>query len=98
MFMKTISLYTYSVIIFTLLLQGCNFSDSSENLGNDYYYRHEGGDLNHIYNKHPFNINKKTDNYRIVCEINGQRYNSVRDASSKTGESETTIRAKLQFK
>ncbi len=53
MFMKTISLYTYSVIIFTLLLQGCNFSDSSENLGNDYYCRHEGGDLNDIYNKHP---------------------------------------------
>jgi hypothetical protein len=51
MIMKTIDLYI--VIIFTLLLQGCNFSDSSENLGNDYYYRHEGDDLNDIYNKHP---------------------------------------------
>ena len=51
MFMKTIDLYI--VIIFTLLLQGCNFSDSSENLGNDYYCRHEGDDLNDIYNKHP---------------------------------------------
>lgn len=51
--MKTIKFYTYSVFIFTLLLQSCNFSDSTVNLGNDYYYRHEGGELNDIFNKYP---------------------------------------------
>lgn len=40
--MKTIRFYTYSAFIFTLLLQSCNFSDRTENLGNDYFYRNEG--------------------------------------------------------
>lgn len=40
--MKKIKSYTNSVFIFTLLFQSCIFSDSTENLGNDYFYRNEG--------------------------------------------------------
>jgi hypothetical protein len=51
--MKAIKIYVSTIFFFTLILQSCNFSDSTESLGNGYYYRHEGGELNDIYNKHP---------------------------------------------
>jgi len=31
-----------------LILQGCNFSDSTENLGDGFFYRNEGGDIKDI--------------------------------------------------
>lgn len=49
-----------------------------------------------VYNLHPFLIKEKQDNYRTVCEINGVRYESINEASRKTGERDNTIRTKLK--
>lgn len=47
-----------------------------------------------VYNSHP--LRKITnENYRIICEINGTRFQSLAEASKKLGESETRIRVKL---
>jgi predicted GIY-YIG superfamily endonuclease len=54
-----------------------------------------------IYNFHPSSNSldqKKEDNYRIICEINGTRYNSIAEASRLTGESDNRIRVKLNNK
>jgi len=49
-----------------------------------------------VYNEHPEKIKVKEDNYRYVCEIKGVRYNSVYEASRKTGEREINIANKLR--
>lgn len=48
-----------------------------------------------VYNSHPNSIQEKTPNYRIICEIKGQIYQSIAEASRATGERESKIRAKL---
>jgi predicted GIY-YIG superfamily endonuclease len=50
---------------------------------------------NQVYNEHPSKPRIHTENYRVVCEINGQRYESIAEAHRITGESESRIRAKL---
>lgn len=49
-----------------------------------------------VYNEHPEDIKEKVDNFRYVCEINGVRYNSVYEASKRTGEKEKNISNKLK--
>jgi GIY-YIG catalytic domain len=48
-----------------------------------------------IYNSHPDSIKKNMQNYRIICEIEGNIYQSIAEASRATGERESKIRAKL---
>lgn len=49
-----------------------------------------------VYNQHPdAKTSKSVENYRIVCEIRGQKFDSVGEASRILGESETDIRRKL---
>jgi hypothetical protein len=48
-----------------------------------------------VYNEHPSRVRDRPDNYRVVCEINGEQYGSIAEASRETGESETRIRVKL---
>jgi group I intron endonuclease len=50
-----------------------------------------------VYNTHPNVVKKTTENYRIVCQIQGIVYNSIGEASRVTGESETQIRRKLNY-
>lgn len=47
-----------------------------------------------VYNSHPLKI-ITNENYRVVCEIHGTRFNSLAEARKKLGESETRIRVKL---
>lgn len=49
---------------------------------------------NTIYNKHPQTPSNNAS-HRIVCEICGQRYDSINQACKNLGESETDIRRKL---
>lgn len=49
-----------------------------------------------VYNEHPEDIKEKVENFRYVCEIKGVRYNSVYEASKKTGEKEKNIANKLK--
>lgn len=49
-----------------------------------------------VYNEHPEDIKEKADNFRYVCEIKGVRYNSVYEASKKTGEKEKTLQINLK--
>ena len=48
-----------------------------------------------VYNYHP-KKQKTEENYRLICEINGVRYNSIGHASKMTGESQSKIRVKLK--
>jgi len=50
---------------------------------------------NEVYNEHPNKPRVKEYNYRVVCEIEGERYESIGEASRVTGERESRIRAKL---
>lgn len=52
---------------------------------------------NKIYNKIGDDL-KRSENYRLVCKINGVRYTSVAEASRLTGEREQSIRTKLNNK
>jgi len=49
--MKAIRIYISAVFFITLTLHSCNFSDSTENLGDDYLYRNEGGTIKDILSK-----------------------------------------------
>jgi hypothetical protein len=40
--MKAIKIYISTIFFIALTLHSCNFSDSTENLGDDYFYRNEG--------------------------------------------------------
>lgn len=51
---------------------------------------------NEVYNQHPNDKIEKEDNYRVICEINGKRYESIANASRKLNIHETKIRARLQ--
>ena len=46
--MKAIKNYISVIFFITLILQSCNFSDSTEKLGNDYFYRNEGSEIKDI--------------------------------------------------
>jgi adenine/guanine phosphoribosyltransferase-like PRPP-binding protein len=46
--MRAIKFYVSIVFFITLVLQSCNFSDSTENLGNGYFYRNEGETIKDI--------------------------------------------------
>ena len=51
-----------------------------------------------VYNFHPYldGLHREKDaNYRVVCEINDTRYQSIAEASRLIGEREGAIRAKL---
>lgn len=48
-----------------------------------------------VYNFHPETVKETTENYRVICEINGNVYKSINEASRLTGESATKIRVKL---
>lgn len=54
-----------------------------------------------VYNVHPYKVDIEgmplisQENYRVVCEIKGTRYESIGDASRLTGEHEGRIRNKL---
>jgi len=50
--MKTIKFYLSAVLFLTLIILSCS-SDYTKSLGNGYYYRHEGDELNDIYNEKP---------------------------------------------
>jgi hypothetical protein len=50
---------------------------------------------NQVYNQHPDTVVQKIDNYRIVCEINGERFGSINQASKQLKVSENSIRRKL---
>ena len=50
-----------------------------------------------VYNTHPKTVKKTTENYRIICQIQGKIYNSIGEASRITGESETQIQRKLNY-
>lgn len=49
-----------------------------------------------VYNEHPNFFPEKEENYRIICRIDGVRYESVNEASKKTGEKDRTISVKLR--
>lgn len=51
-----------------------------------------------MYNLHPNLVKQKEDNYRVICEINGIRYQSINEASRQTGERDGCIRTKLNNK
>lgn len=46
--MTTIKVFKITVFFITLILQSCNFSDSSEPLGSGYFYRNEGREVKDI--------------------------------------------------
>jgi len=48
-----------------------------------------------VYNQHPRREILHEDNYRLVCEINGQRFESIKDASRQLNVSENNIRRRL---
>jgi GIY-YIG catalytic domain len=48
-----------------------------------------------VYNSHPDSIKKDMQNYRVICEIKGNLFQSIAEASRATGERESKIRAKL---
>lgn len=50
---------------------------------------------NQVYNEHASKRRIHIENYRVVCKINSQRYESIAEANRITGESESRIRAKL---
>lgn len=50
---------------------------------------------NQVYNVHSSIPLEPSKNYRIICEIHGVRYESVKQASKITKEKEETIRMKL---
>ncbi len=47
---KTIKIYLSAIFFLTLILQSCS-NDYFENLGNDYFYRDEGGEMKDIHCK-----------------------------------------------
>lgn len=49
-----------------------------------------------VYNEHPNFLPEKEDNYRYINRIHGVRYESVNEASLKTGEKATRISVKLR--
>lgn len=49
-----------------------------------------------VYNTHPNAVKVSTENYRLSCEIDGKVYQTIKEASTKTNESESQIRAKLK--
>lgn len=49
-----------------------------------------------VYNNHPSAIKTIEKNYRLICEINGVRYESVAEAARITKEKEERIRTKLK--
>jgi hypothetical protein len=48
--MKTVKLYLSIIFAAVLIFQSCS-SDYTKNLGNGYFYRFEGGDMNDILGK-----------------------------------------------
>jgi hypothetical protein len=48
-----------------------------------------------VYNRHPETLQPEKENTRVICEINGVRYKTIKEASTQTGQSEARIRAKL---
>jgi len=48
-----------------------------------------------VYNQHSRREIIHEDNYRLVCEIHGQRFESIKDASRQLKESENNIRRRL---
>ena len=48
-----------------------------------------------VYNQHPLREIIREDNYRLVCEINGQRFDSINHASRQLNVSENNIRRRL---
>jgi len=52
-------------------------------------------ELEQVYNQHPRRPILSEDNYRIVCLINGQRFESIKQASEQLNMSESSIRRRL---
>jgi len=48
-----------------------------------------------VYNQHPQREIILEDNYRVICEINGQRFESIKQASKHLNVSENNIRRRL---
>jgi len=48
-----------------------------------------------VYNQHPQRQLIAEDNYRVICEINGQQFESIKQASEKLNMSENSIRRRL---
>lgn len=48
-----------------------------------------------VYNQHPRQEIVPHDNYRVICEINGERFESINQASKKLHMSENSIRRRL---
>jgi len=48
-----------------------------------------------VYNVHPERVFINKDNYRIICEINGQRFDSISQASKHLEISENSLRRRL---
>jgi hypothetical protein len=66
--MKTIKVYLSCIIFITLILQNCS-SDYTENLGNDYFYRNEGGIIKDI-------LCKKANGGEIPATVIEYNYNN----------------------
>ncbi len=49
-----------------------------------------------VYNKHPTFPIQREENFRYICEIRGQRFDSVYEASKKLGEKESSISNKFK--
>ena len=48
-----------------------------------------------VYNQHPRREIISEDNYRVICEINGQRFESIKQASEQLNMAENSIRRRL---
>ena len=48
--MRAIKFYVSAILCITFMVQSCS-SDYTKNLGNGYFYRFEGGEMNDIFNK-----------------------------------------------
>jgi len=48
-----------------------------------------------VYNQHPQREIIVEDNYRVICEINGRRFESIKQASEQLNVSENSIRRRL---
>ncbi len=46
--MKTFLIYLFSILFLTLIFHNCSFNDSTENLGDGYFYRNEGESIKDI--------------------------------------------------
>jgi len=88
--------YVYGKDCFTMqiLLKGQDFITKEKRLTKETeilnLYKPE-----QVYNQHPRREIILEDNYRIVCEINGQRFESIKQASEQLNMSESSIRRKL---